>query len=144
MVVCVRPAATRGFLQSFLLNCHSASESVFPRIWIKLCGVSLSWKTCFQTENTWRFEKSTSWEWNVWQMYMCHVLYDVCGVWREDWQVNHGEDKLFCAFKSTHYSSFLLFVVIRFEYSKFELFFDDLWVVVTHEYYKVSKHATHD
>jgi len=38
----------------------------------------------------------------------------------------------------------LLLVVLRFEYSKFELFVGDLWVVLTHEYYKVSIHATHD
>ena len=71
---------------------------------------------------------------------MCHVCHDVRGVCVEDWQVGHSEDK------SNWFSliMILLLVVLRFEYSKFELFVGELWVVLTHEYYEVSIHATHD
>ena len=41
-------------------------------------------------------------------------------------------------------TSLLFLVVVRFEYSKFELFVGNLWVVLMHEYHKVWIHATHD
>jgi len=48
----------------------------------------------------WRFDKSAFWESNLWQMYVCHVCSDVCGVCGEKPQVGHGEIKLICRFKS--------------------------------------------
>ena len=71
---------------------------------------------------------------------MCHVCHDACGVCGEDRQVVRCEDKSIC--NSLFVLLFLVF--LRFEYSKFERFVGDLWVVLTHEYHKVSIHATHD
>jgi len=40
--------------------------------WIKFYGVSLYSNACFQTDKRWRFDKSVFWEYNIWQIYVCH------------------------------------------------------------------------
>ena len=61
---------------------------------------------------------------------MCHLCHDVCGVCGVDQQVGYCEDKWCFRFKSSLYIIHLLLLVLRFEYSKFELLVGDLLVVL--------------
>ena len=52
------------------LRCRSTSENVFPGILDKFSGVSLTSKTCFQTQTCCRFDKFMFWESNIWRIYV--------------------------------------------------------------------------
>jgi len=81
----------------------------------------------FQTDKRWTFVKSMFWESNIWQLYVCDVCHDVCGVCGEDREVGHCQDQFFCRFNTCFL--LLLPVVMCFRYSKFGLFVGDFWVV---------------
>ena len=95
-----RPARTPIFFWDVVAH----RRTCFLEFWINFLGFHWLQKRVFRRRLVADLTNLCSGS-RIFDKCMCHVCHDVCGVWGEDQQVGHCEDKSFCRFKSTLYSS---------------------------------------